>query len=272
MKKLTPNVYVSTSNQGCNTGFVVTSEGILAHDTPMVPPEARAWASEIAKHGTLRYVVNGEPHPDHISGNCFLGGILIGHEGTREAILKMSVDEYKTNMAKFHPGMAVDKDFCYRAPDIAIRDNITIYLGKHTFNILVMPGHTPWNICTFVPNERVIFTSDTIIGNLPVLDDAILGEWIESLKYIQKMDVDYIVGGHGGVFDKKNIEPFIKDIQTWLDVVGDAIKKGMTLEEAKKNITMEKEFPALLANTWWKPDIVPANVARVYNYLKNKIA
>lgn len=270
MKQLTPNVYVSTSNEGCNTGFVVTSQGIVAHDIPMLKEQAKAWAAEIAKHGTLRYIISGEPHRDHIAGLCFMGGILIGHEGNREQVLKMTVDEYKAIMKKIHPDMVIENDFYFRPPEITIKDNTTIYLGKHTFKILVMPGHTLWNICTFVPEERVIFTSDTVTGDVSVLDDAMLGEWIENLKYIQTLDVDYIVGGHGEVKDKSYIPEFITGLQTWLDVVGDAIKKGMTLEEAKKNITMEKEFPDILEKCPFKPDLVPANVATIYEYLINK--
>ena len=272
MKQLTPNVYVETGNEGCNTGFVVTSEGVFAHDAPMMTEQAKAWAAEIAKHGTPRYVVSGEPHIDHLSGMCYLGGTLIGHEGTREKILKMSINEYKAKMAKFHPDTPIDKDIHYRAPDITIKGSITIYLGKHTFKLLVTPGHTPWNVCTFVPEEKVIFTSDTVTGDVSVLDDAMPGEWIENLKFIQTLDVDKIVCGHGEVMDKSYIPEFIKGIQTWVDVVGDAIKKGMTLEEAQKNITMEKEFPDILKKCPWKPDIVSVNVAKVYAYLKNKKA
>jgi cyclase len=270
MKQLTPSVYVSDGIEGCNTGFVVTSEGVFAHDAPMLKEQAKAWAAEIAKHGPLRYVVSGEPHRDHITGLCFMGGTLIGHEGAREEILKMTVDEYKATMARFHPDEVIDKDFHFRAPDIAIRDSITIYLGKHTFKILVMPGHTRWNVCTFVPEERVIFVSDTITGDVSVLTDALPGEWIEKLKFIQTLDVDYIVCGHGEVKDKNYIPEFIKGIQTWLDVVDDAIKKGMTLKEAQKIITMEKEFPDILEKCRWKPDIVPANVASIYAYLQSK--
>jgi len=269
MKQLTPNVFVSTSNEGCNTGFVVTSDGVVAHDAPMLEKEAKAWAAEIARHGKLQYLINAEPHLDHVAGLCFVGGILIGHEGSREQILK-NVDEYKARMMKFHPGIIFGEGFYFRAPDITIKDNITIYLGKHTFKILIMPGHTPWNICTFVPEEHVIFTSDTITGDVSVLDEALLEEWIENLKFIQSLDVDYIVGGHGEVTNKSYIPEFIKGLQTWLDVVGDAIKRGMTLDEAKKKITMKKEFPDILEKCPFKPDLVSANVARVYTYLKNK--
>lgn len=269
MEQITPNVYVETNNEGCNTGFVVTSDGVFAHDMPMMPDEAKNWSAEMAKHGTLRYAVIGEPHFDHMAGLYYMGGTLIGHEGTREQILKTGMDEYESKVIGHNPGLKIDKDFYYRTPDITIKNDITVYLGNHTFQVLVLSGHTPWNVCTFVPEERVIFTSDIVTGDVSVLDDALPGEWIKNLKFIQTLDVDKIVGGHGEVKDKSYIPEFINGIQIWLDVVDDAIKKGMTLEEAKKNLTMEKEFPDILEKCPWKPDIVSANIARIYNYLKN---
>jgi len=270
MIRLTPNVYVEIVKNGCNTGFVVTSEGVFAHDTPMLPEAAKNWAAEIAKHGTLRYVVNGEYHPDHILGNCYLGGTLIAHEGTREEILKKGLNDYKDMVSKHMPGSRPDKDFYYRAPDITLNNRLTIYLGKHTFKLMALPGHTACQVCTFVPEEGVVFTSDTVGTSLPVMDESLPDEWIESLKFLQTLDFDKIVCGHGEVQEKSYISHMIKHIRTWLDVVADAIKKGMTLEEAQKNITMEKEFPDLIKDTAHKPDIIPTNVARIYIYLKNK--
>ena len=69
MEKLTENVYVEVSYPGCNTSFVVTEEGVVVIDTPMVPGDARQWIAEAEKHGPIIYVINNEPHPDHIAGD-----------------------------------------------------------------------------------------------------------------------------------------------------------------------------------------------------------
>jgi cyclase len=272
MQRLTPSVYVETGHEGCNTGFIVTGDGIVAHDIPMVASQAKAWGAEIAKHGTLRYIISGEPHADHVTGGCYLGGTLIAQEGAREQILKLTFEDYKAKTLKFHPGTPVDNNFFYRAPEITIKDNITLYTGKHIIKVLMMPGHTPWNIATYVPEEKIIFISDTLTGDVSVLDDCLMDEWIDSLKFIQTLDVDYIIPGHGPVQNKSYIPQFMKGLLSWLDPVKEALKKGWTLEEAMKNITMEKEFPDIQKRMPWKPDIVPANVATIYKYLVNKKA
>ena len=57
-------------------------------ETPMVPTEALQWRDEVGRHGTLRYVINNEPHFDHMSGNYFFGGLVVAHEGSRAAMKK----------------------------------------------------------------------------------------------------------------------------------------------------------------------------------------
>jgi cyclase len=269
MHQITDNVYVETGNRGCNTGFVVTSEGVVAHDTPMSPDAARKWVAEIAKHGALRYVINGEAHGDHISGNCYMGGTLIAHEGARAEILKSDVASYKQMMSRLLPGTPLDSAFRYRPPDITFTDRLTIFLGKHTFKLMALPGHSPYQVMTFVPEERLVFTSDNVVTSMPFFHQALPDEWIKSLKYLQTLDFDKVVCGHGEVQEKSYITQMIKNIQTWVGAVSDAIKKGMTLEEAQKNVTMVKEFPDLVKNTTM-PGVVQMNVGGIYKYLKNK--
>ena len=92
MKQITPNVFVETGFRGANCTFVTTSEGIVMIESPQMPDEAVKWRDEIAKHGLVRYLINTEPHGDHFSGNYFFQGTVVGHEGTRAAILAANVD------------------------------------------------------------------------------------------------------------------------------------------------------------------------------------
>ncbi len=104
---------------------------------------------------------------------------------------------------------------------------------------------------------------------MPFFRQALPDEWIKSLTYLQTLDFDKVVCGHGEVQDKSYIPQMIKNIQTWIGAVADAIKKGMTLEEAQKNVTMVKEFPNLVKNLAM-PGVIPMNVAGIYAYLKNE--
>ena len=93
MQKITQNVYVETGFRGCNVGFVVTEEGVVMIDTPQMPSDAVKWHEEVARHGTVRDLINTEPDAEHWTGNYFFEGAVVAHEGTRKAILAASVGQ-----------------------------------------------------------------------------------------------------------------------------------------------------------------------------------
>ena len=94
MYQPTENVYVETAFPGSNNTFVVTGEGIVMIDTPQMPGDAMKWREEIAKHGKVKYIINTEPHGDHISGNYFFEGTVVAHDGVRDAAL----NSFRTKM------------------------------------------------------------------------------------------------------------------------------------------------------------------------------
>ena len=163
MQKITDNVYVETGFKGCNTGFVVTSEGVVMIDTPQMFADAIRWRDEIAKHGTVRYLINTEPHGDHFTGNHFFGGIVVAHEGTREAILAASVQQLKEQLEQTDPqSLPLMEGFSYRPPTITFSQRLTLYSGDHTFHLINLPGHTAFQAVVHIPEERVAFTSDNV--------------------------------------------------------------------------------------------------------------
>ena len=57
MQKIADNVYVENELSMCNTGIVVTKEGVVIIDTPMAPVNAKKLAVEVEKFGPIRYVI-----------------------------------------------------------------------------------------------------------------------------------------------------------------------------------------------------------------------
>ena len=267
MKKITTNVYVESELSVCNSSCVVTKDGVVVIDTPMVPANAKKHAAAILKFGQVRYVINTEPHGDHISGNCYFGGTHIAHDGTRDAILASKVEDIKGMLQMISPGAALDNDFRYRPSDITFSHRLTFYLGDHSFHLFNMPGHSPHQIAVYVPEERIIFTSDNISRGLPFFRQALPAEWLKTLKELQKFDVDYVVPGHGDVGDKSCITKMQKTVSTWINTVKEAIAKGMTLKEVQQKVTMHKQFPDLPRDER-TTGVVSMNVTRLYEVLK----
>lgn len=269
MQKITNNVYLETDFRGCNPGFVVTNEGVVMIDTPQIPLDAIRWRDEITKHGTVRYVINTEPHGDHFTGNHFFEGTVVAHEGTREIILATPVEHIKERLQEIGPdSIPLLEGFSYRPPTITLSQQLTLYLGNHTFHLINLPGHTPYQVAVYIPEERVVFTGDNFThGQQPKLTDCCPLEWVESLKRIAAMDVDVIVPGHGEIGDKKAVRDFRTFIEVCIDTVRKAMNQGMSEEEAADKISFESEaYPPPLLHPG--PEQQRDNIARLYKMLK----
>jgi cyclase len=246
MQKITDHVFVGTNFRGCNSSFVVTSEGVVVIDTPMVPSEVKKWRGEIEKYGEIKYVINGEPHNDHVAGDCWMGGTLVAHEGTREAIKNNSREMLEGQMKWMAPdALPLDREFRYRLPDITFTGSLTLYLGKHSFHLLEMPGHTPSETAVFVPEERVVFTSDNVVQGMPILFQALPDDWLKSLKKLEKLEVDKVVPGHGGVCDKVQLKIMQDNIKYMVGEVKAAMAKGWSLKEIQEKVTFAERFPPM---------------------------
>jgi cyclase len=246
MDKISHNIYAGFKFRGCNSGLVVTSEGIIMIDTPMVPAEAKKWREEVSKLGEIKYIINNEPHNDHVAGNCWMGGTLIASEGTREAIKHNQKTVLEGQMSWMAPdALPLPKDFYYRLPDITFTDELKLYLGKHTIHIISVPGHTPSETAVYVPEERVVFVSDNVMGGMPIMINAVPDAWLKSLKKLQTLDVDKVIPGHGPVCDKSAFQVVYDNVMYVTDQVKGAIAKGWSLKEIQEKLTFFKRFPAI---------------------------
>jgi cyclase len=244
MQKVTDNVYAGLNFRGCNSSFVVTTEGVVMIDTPMMPAEAKKWREEVQKFGEIRYIINNEPHNDHVAGDCWFGGTLVTHEATREAIKRNSREAFEGQLSWMNPdALPLDKDFRYRLPDITFSQGMTLYLGKHTFHIISVPGHTPSQTAVYVPEEKVVFTSDNVIVGMPIMVEAVPEEWLKSLKKLQALEIKKVVPGHGAVCDKAQLQVMYDNVKFYIDEVKAAIAKGWSLKEVQDKVTLTDRFP-----------------------------
>ena len=74
---------------------------------------------------------------------------------------------------------------------------------------LLMPGHTPGQMCFWLPDRGILFTGDHVLFDItpnitawPILADA-LGSYLESLKKIRAYEPDLTLPGHRKTGDLK---------------------------------------------------------------------
>ena len=272
MKQVSANVYVETGFRGCNPGFVTTADGIVMIDTPMMPSDAIKWRDFIEQKGEVRYVINTEPHADHYTGNAFFPGMVIAHHGTREVLSTVSEADIIERVKAMDPeGLPLMDGYRLKRPAITFDQRLLLYLGEHTFELIHLPGHTASEIAVYIPEERVVFTGDNVFYKVQTfLHEADPWEWLQSLKTIGELDVDVIAPGHGEVCDKGYLKEQAAFIEDWIAAVRDAIKRGLTKEQAQAEISFLDRYPMGQGMEAMGPIVQQMNVARLYDLLTDK--
>jgi len=93
-------------------------------------------------------------------------------------------------------------------PEVKLEDGDTISNDAFEFEVLWTPGHSPGHICLYERERRFILTGDHIlydtvphIGFNPQSGDNPLGDYISSLAKLERCKVNFILPGHGPVFN-----------------------------------------------------------------------
>jgi cyclase len=266
MKRVTENVYVGANI--CNHSFVKTRDGLVLIDTPAVPSAAVAWRSAVAAYGPVRYLINTEPHMDHFGGDYFFDAPIVAQEGARRAMETGSLEYFMQMLDWAAPGEAVPEGFSFRLPAITFSQALTLYVGDHTFRLLHMPGHTPFQSPVYLPEERVLFAGDNVVNGMPYFHESVPGEWLHSLDALMELDIDVVVPGHGDVGDKSLVPKMRTETAACIDLVKAAIAKGMTLEETLATISFLDRYPEPGADEARRAFFQQRSLTRLYEVLK----
>lgn len=270
MQQLTRNVFVETQVRGCNHRFVTTSDGIVMIDSPHKPSDALKLKAEIAKHGELRYIINTEPHGDHWTGNAYFDVPVVAHEGVRRRILDTNMDEHVARVATFGPEEPkLLEGYTANAPVITFKNGMTMHVGDHTFEMIHMLGHTPYQVAVLIKEEGVVFTSDNIFHKVQTwLHEANPDLWLVALESLRHLDEETFVPGHGSICGKGYLDEQGAFVQEWKDYVKNGIDRGMTKDEAVANLTaMTDRYPMDVGQDGKVPMVMRINVANLYDYL-----
>jgi len=270
MQQVSANVYVETGFRGCNPGFVVTRDGIVMIDSPQKPSDCVKWQEEMKAKGEVRYLINTEPHGDHYTGNYFFAGTVIAQKGTRDVIASMRPEDIVERVKAIDPdGLPSMDGYQLKIPSITFSECLNLYLGDHTFELIHLPGHTASETAIHIPQERLVFTGDNVFYRVQLFfHDAYPREWLESLKKLEELDVDIIVPGHGEVCNKSYLSEQAAFMEEWIAAVRDAVKQGLSKEEAQGKISFLDRYPMGPGLDSMGPMLHQMNISRLYDLIK----
>jgi len=279
MERVTPTVFTDTTLRGCNPSFVVTSDGVVVIDTPQLPTRAVAMRAEAESHGPLRYLINTEHHVDHIFGNYFFKGAcpVVEHRGMYDNFMVVTPDldpyEYAREAiptddpegAEIFP----DRETYYADPNkgsIVFTGDLTLSVGDRTFRILHTPGHTPGQVAVHVPEDRVVFTGDTVFCECQTwLMTSNIDQWIAALDRIGSLDVDHVIPGHGPVTTRAYLAVQRSNLLDWKAAVAAAVAKGWSRAETIERVNFADRYPVDIGQGYMMDHIQTLNAGSLWD-------
>lgn len=257
MEHVTDKVITETQVRGSNPSIIRTSAGVVLIDTPQLPTKAVEWRHLAEREGPIRYLINTEHHVDHIFGNYYFkgAGTVVHHQGVADNFMVVTPD--LDPFAYAAEGVEMDdlkgasifpeRGEYYEDPnagDLIVQGDHTFEVGQHTFHLLHTPGHTPGQMAVYVPQERVVFTGDTVFSECQTwLMSSDIDQWFTALNRIADLDVDVVVPGHGPVTTLAYLDTQRRVLREWQEAVVDAVARGWTREETMERVSFADRYP-----------------------------
>ena len=268
--KLADGVYGFIGKEGAaNSGFVITNEGVVVIDTQGTKDLALLLRKKIREvtDKPIVYVINTHYHGDHTFGNQYFKEAreIIAHENTKKNLFGKE-QQQREQFKKFFGENSLE-GFDLTLPTKTFKDTLTLRAGGRTIELVYLgQGHTDGDIVVYLPIERILFGGDLFYkGRLPWLGDAYTPDWIATLKMLKNFDAGIYVPGHGGIGDISILFAFKQYLADLQLEVRKYIKKGKTIDEIKKEISLPKYKYWLKYNEW-----LPLNAEKVYKEFTGK--
>ena len=279
-----------------NSVIILLGDGVLVVDANSTPSAARSLIEQIKKltPKPVKYVVNTHFHWDHSQGDeayltAWPAGIeIISSEATRANIEQLGIPRWKheivsmpqeieqlkselqkassaeqkktiqTKLVEAEAYFAEVKNIRITLPTMTVDRRLILHRDSRTVEILWLGrAHTDGDLFVFLPAEKVLATGDALHGWTPTMRDSYPYEWIQTLDAAEKLDFEYVIGGHGEVMHgKQKFELWKQYFRDLLESTTAAYVEGATVEEAKARVS---EF--LTAKYADKFDHFPQNVA-----------
>ena len=280
----------------CNVGIIDNGKETIIFDTFLDPKVTEELIELVEKLGLspIKFVINSHYHNDHIRGNqSFPSDIdIISTAKTTELIEHwepLDIEEekkyaparfaYYDSLLTAYEGDSTDREYMQiqmwrpyyeilsesykviqtRLPNIFIENEKSLDGPKRKVQLVTKgSGHTESDLILYLPDEKILFTGDLVFNEChPYLGHGNFEKLKTWLDYLNELEVNTIIPGHGQKGDKALISSMKNYVLKVEEVAENLIAANKTLEDVQ-----EVEIPDLYKDWWFE---------RFFNYNLNFI-
>jgi glyoxylase-like metal-dependent hydrolase (beta-lactamase superfamily II) len=261
----------------CNNAIIEMKDYLIVVDANF-PSGARA-AMEDAKRVSskpVKYVFDTHHHGDHSYGNAIWtrqGAITLAYVGVAQEMKRYEPARWQSTMKQRKDVAEVGSNTPEPPKQTFDKTPYTMNDGSRTvqFNFFGW-AHTRGDGFVYLPKEKVLCTGDAVTnGPYNYTADGNIGNWPKVIEAAQKLDVQYVLPGHGPNGGKEVLEGQRAFMIELRKAAADAVKQGKKLDDI-----VTKQGDKLTATSLKLPDSVknwvgatfPQQVSDAYNEVK----
>lgn len=238
-----PEIMDKTNNGNIvNSCYIDAGEGYVVVDTGPSYAYAESAYNAMKKIKSLpvKLVINTHIHDDHWLGNNYF---------TEQGIKVLGSDDFKVNGSMNEPTRmqtyispeAYAKTKPTLPTEMISRDT-TLTVGNQTLELKLAKhkAHTAKDMVVYLPKSKVLIAADLVFnGRLPSVRGGDINGWIAALEDLDKLDANYVVGGHGNRTDKEAAKMTREYFTQMRTEIRAAIAEGLSIDDTIKKVSME---------------------------------
>lgn len=209
-----------------NIGVMIGDEGVLLVDSGhnLVADILKKEISKLTKLPIIK-IINTHPHGDHVSANKSFPQINPVNFANLDKLTKNNELKYAKHKVQKTTGKITLSYYYFDFNDEQVQ--IIPMTGSHSLS----------DILIYFPQSKAVHMGDLLLTqSFPAIYSNI-PKYLEILDTVLAFfpnDINYI-GGHGRLYQKRDLIEYIEMLNTTIGIVRNEMKKGLTVKEMQKN-------------------------------------